>query len=87
MLVPPVDWNETWQRMWFFAFFSVSLLGSSLSGCLACLTATIGFSNHATLHLALTGAALMKLKYFFGTDLGRRSRLQVIVPFQPPSPR
>jgi hypothetical protein len=39
------------------------------------------------LDLALTGAALMKLKYFLGTDLGRQLRLQVIVPFQPPSLR
>jgi hypothetical protein len=38
----------------------------------------IGHSNRATLDLALTGAALMKLKYCLGTDLGRRSRLQVI---------
>jgi hypothetical protein len=43
----------------------------------------IGCSNCATLGLALTGAALIKLKYLLGTDLGRRLRLQVIVPFQP----
>jgi hypothetical protein len=47
----------------------------------------IGHSNHATLDLALAGAALMKLKYFLGTDLGRLLHLQVMVPFQPPYPR
>ncbi len=46
-----------------------------------------GHSNRATLDLVLTGAALMKLKYFLDTDLGRQLHLQVIVPFQPPSPR
>jgi hypothetical protein len=47
----------------------------------------IGCSNLATLDLAFTGAALVKLICFLGTNVGRLSHLQVIVPYRPLSPR
>lgn len=49
--------------------------------------AMIGCSNLATLDLAFTGAALVKLICFLGTNVGRLSHLQVIVPYRPLSPR
>jgi hypothetical protein len=77
------------------SFFVDALVPGTLSssfeafflGWMALLTAMMGYSNLAILDLVMTGVALRKLKYIFGTSLGSQSRLQDMVAFHPPSPK